>query len=129
MRGVRESNAVQVALHEVDSWQEPHHWPRPFREVVHYAKLLAGEVHRLNGAMRFRVEGPPAVPTPPPLPPPSPVQALRLREVAKLLGISRGTVYKRMQDSAFPKPLRIGQRAVRWRLAEIEEWLRGRGKN
>ena len=48
---------------------------------------------------------------------------LRLREVLALCGLSRSTLYRQMGEGAFPRPLRVGVRAVRWRESEIEDWL------
>lgn len=51
---------------------------------------------------------------------------LRLREVLARCGLSRSTLYRQMGEGAFPRPLRVGVRAVRWREAEIEDWLASR---
>ena len=51
---------------------------------------------------------------------------LRLREVLALCGLSRSTIYRKMGEGSFPEPLRVGVRAVRWREAEIEDWLASR---
>ena len=51
---------------------------------------------------------------------------LRLREVLALCGLSRSTVYRQMGERAFPLPLKVGVRAVRWRESEIEDWLASR---
>ena len=51
---------------------------------------------------------------------------LRLREVLARCGLSRTTVYRQMGEGAFPRPLRVGVRAVRWRESEIEDWLASR---
>ena len=50
----------------------------------------------------------------------------RLREVLARCGLSRSTLYRQMGEGAFPRPLRVGVRAVRWREAEIEDWLASR---
>ena len=42
---------------------------------------------------------------------------LRLREVLARCGLSRSTLYRQMGEGAFPRPLRVGVRAVRWREA------------
>ena len=51
---------------------------------------------------------------------------LRLREVLALCGLSRSTIYRKMREGSFPEPLKVGVRAVRWREAEIEDWLASR---
>lgn len=41
---------------------------------------------------------------------------------AQLLGISRATFWRRVQDGTFPQPVRFGG-ATRWRSAEIEAFV------
>ncbi len=48
---------------------------------------------------------------------------LRRPEVEKLTGLSRGTLYTKMNEGTFPRPRRIGRRAVAWTGAEIEHWI------
>jgi prophage regulatory protein len=38
-------------------------------------------------------------------------------------GLSRSTIYQRVAEGDFPKPINLGARAVGWLEAEIEEWL------
>jgi prophage regulatory protein len=48
---------------------------------------------------------------------------LRLPEVRRSTGLSRSTIYLRIAQDAFPKPVSLGGRAVGWLEAEIQEWL------
>jgi prophage regulatory protein len=41
-------------------------------------------------------------------------------------GLSRSTIYAMMAEGRFPKPIKIGLRAVGWSEAEIDTWLEGR---
>lgn len=47
---------------------------------------------------------------------------IRLADVCQLLGVSRSTVYKWMNEGVFPAPVRVSERAVRWRSEDIEAW-------
>ena len=47
---------------------------------------------------------------------------LRRPEVERETGLSRSTIYERMEAGTFPRPLRVGPRAVRWPANEIEAW-------
>ena len=40
-----------------------------------------------------------------------------------MLGLSRSTIYRMMQDGEFPRPVKIGRRAVGWSSKEIERWI------
>ena len=51
---------------------------------------------------------------------------LNRREVEQRCGISASTIYAQMQAGDFPRPLRVGARAVRWPQSTIEAWLASR---
>lgn len=48
---------------------------------------------------------------------------LRLPAVKSRTGLSRSTIYLRISEGRFPKPVSLGGRAVGWIEAEIEDWL------
>lgn len=48
---------------------------------------------------------------------------LRLPDVKKRTGLSRSTIYLRISEGGFPKPISLGGRAVGWLDSEISEWL------
>jgi prophage regulatory protein len=48
---------------------------------------------------------------------------LRLPDVKKRTGLSRSTIYLRISNDAFPKPISLGGRAVGWLDSEIDEWI------
>jgi prophage regulatory protein len=48
---------------------------------------------------------------------------LRLPNVIDRTGLSRSTVYQRVSEGRFPKPVSLGARAVGWVESEIEEWI------
>ena len=54
---------------------------------------------------------------------------LRRKEVEARTGLSRSTIYLRIQERAFPRPINLGGRAVGWLENEIEEWLEARVEN
>lgn len=51
---------------------------------------------------------------------------LRLPAVKASTGLSRSTIYLRVSQGTFPKPVGLGGRAVGWLEAEIQEWLQRR---
>ena len=51
---------------------------------------------------------------------------LRLPAVLSTIGLSRSTVYLRIAEGTFPRPILLGKRAVGWLQFDIEEWLRQR---
>ena len=48
------------------------------------------------------------------------------RDLEELLRLSRSTIYSMMAKGQFPKPTRLGAKAVRWSEAEIKDWLSNR---
>ncbi len=51
------------------------------------------------------------------------MRLLSLPEVVRITGIARATIYKKINDGTFPKPLRISLTCVRWRSDEIDRWV------
>ena len=47
---------------------------------------------------------------------------LRRKEVVQMVGLSRASIYRLMDSGDFPHPVRVGPRAVRWRLEDLEHW-------
>ena len=54
------------------------------------------------------------------------VRFLRLPEVLARTGLSRSTIYVRLDQGRFPRPVSLGARAVGWIEAEVDEWIRDR---
>ncbi len=55
-----------------------------------------------------------------------PIRFLRLPDVIARTGLSRSTIYVRLAEGRFPRPVSLGGRAVGWIEAELDEWLRER---
>ena len=54
-----------------------------------------------------------------------PRKILRLPVVLDRTGLSRSTVYQRVTEGRFPRPVSLGPRAVGWIETEVEEWITG----
>ncbi len=48
---------------------------------------------------------------------------LRRKQVEHAVGLSRSTIYQRMKDGTFPRPVRLGPGSVGWRVADIDQFL------
>jgi prophage regulatory protein len=48
---------------------------------------------------------------------------LRLRTVLAITGLSRSTLYRRIQAGTFPRQVRIAERCVGWRQSAVDAWL------
>jgi len=50
-------------------------------------------------------------------------QILRRRDIEKQFGISRAGIYAMMAEGRFPKPVKLGERAVGWREEDLQNWF------
>ena len=50
----------------------------------------------------------------------------RRSEVENLTGLSRSQIYLMMDEDEFPRPVRLGKRAVAWPESKLKEWLESR---
>jgi len=48
---------------------------------------------------------------------------LKIRDVCERTALSRSTVYEKIRKGEFPPPVKLGERAVAWREADVVEWL------
>jgi prophage regulatory protein len=51
---------------------------------------------------------------------------LKLPQVIEKVCYQKTTLYKKIQEKEFPAPVRLGARAVAWKLSEIEAWIESR---
>lgn len=54
---------------------------------------------------------------------------IRLPEVIKRTGLSRSTIYLRLKDNQFPKPIPLGARAIGWLEEDVDSWIDSCVKN
>lgn len=53
---------------------------------------------------------------------------LRRPDVERATGLSRSTIYCMIADGQFPKPIKLGKRAVGWTEASVVAWLDSRAQ-
>ena len=51
---------------------------------------------------------------------------LRRREVERITGMSRASIYRLMQRGEFPRPVKVGSTAVRWKESDLTAWIESR---
>jgi len=54
---------------------------------------------------------------------------LRLPQVRERTGVSRSFVYQGAKNGTFPRPIKLGERAVAWLESEITAWVEARKAN
>ena len=60
--------------------------------------------------------------------PDPPPRLMRADDVVTLTGLAKSTIYRLMSISQFPAAVKIGPRAVRWRVEEVQAWIRERSR-
>ncbi len=48
---------------------------------------------------------------------------LRLAEVIERVSLGKTSIYKRIEEGTFPRPLNLGPNTVRWRSSDIDTWI------
>ena len=48
---------------------------------------------------------------------------LRLRSVLDRTGLSRSTLYRKIERGTFPMQVRISERCIGWRESDVDRWL------
>lgn len=49
---------------------------------------------------------------------------LRCKEVQQAIGLSRSPIYRMIELGYFPRPQKLGLRAIGWRESAIDGWLK-----
>jgi prophage regulatory protein len=58
------------------------------------------------------------------MPTDTPDRILRLDAVLDRTGLSRSTLYRKVQTGSFPRQVRIATRCTGWRESAINDWMR-----
>lgn len=53
-------------------------------------------------------------------------EILRLREVLRITGLGRSSLYAKVARSEFPPPIKLGERAAGWLASEVSNWIQAR---
>ena len=53
-------------------------------------------------------------------------KVLRRAEVQQRVGMGRSTLYAAIAEGRFPRPVKLGVRAVGWVSSEVDEWIEAR---
>lgn len=56
----------------------------------------------------------------------SPEMLINIHKVVGYTGLSKSTIYLKIQQNQFPCAVSVGSRAKRWKMSQIQEWIRTR---
>ncbi|MBN9475858.1 MAG: AlpA family phage regulatory protein [Burkholderiales bacterium] len=62
------------------------------------------------------------------VPPPIAPAFYRIADVVRLTALSRATIYRRIADGRFPRPVHLGGRACGWVPDELQAWIDAPGE-
>jgi prophage regulatory protein len=51
---------------------------------------------------------------------------LRMTQVSEITGRAHSTIWNDVSKGVFPKPIRLGPRAIGWKESEVQGWLEAR---
>jgi prophage regulatory protein len=54
------------------------------------------------------------------------INIIKLSEVIARTGLSRSTIYRRVKQTDFPKPIPLGGNSIGWIEMEVQQWLLAR---
>ncbi|WP_252097505.1 AlpA family transcriptional regulator [Pseudoalteromonas sp. NBT06-2] len=54
---------------------------------------------------------------------------IRIKEVSLLVGVSRSTIYRMVNDGSFPQPLDLGSRFKAWQKQTVLSWISALSNN
>lgn len=51
---------------------------------------------------------------------------IRMTELPDIVGYKPWSIYRLIREGQFPRPVKLGQRAVAWRQSDISDWINSR---
>ena len=51
---------------------------------------------------------------------------LRLKQVKSLIGLCRSSIYNKINEGTFPRPVKLGPQSVAWLQSEVQLWMNER---
>ena len=48
---------------------------------------------------------------------------VRLPEVKTIVGFGKSTIYAKVSDGTFPKPIKLADRITVWKLSDLDKWV------
>lgn len=48
---------------------------------------------------------------------------VRERQILLMLPFSKSTLWRKVKEGSFPKPIKLSERVTAWRIEEINDWM------
>ena len=49
---------------------------------------------------------------------------VRLPEVITIVGFKKSTIWAKIKDGTFPKPIKLADRITVWKLTDLDKWVK-----
>ncbi|MBA4500877.1 AlpA family transcriptional regulator [Marinobacterium marinum] len=51
------------------------------------------------------------------------MRIIKLAEVIRVTGLSRSSIYRKINEKSFPSPVSLGHKSVGWVEDEVQQWI------
>lgn len=51
------------------------------------------------------------------------IKLLDIKQVTTIVGLSKATIYRKIEKGEFPDSRKLGSKTVRWLALDIQEWI------
>ncbi len=51
---------------------------------------------------------------------------VRVSQLIKMIPVSKASIWRKVKDGTFPKPVKLGDRITAWRTEDVVSWLASR---
>lgn len=48
---------------------------------------------------------------------------VRVKQLVRFIPFSRTTIWRKVKDGAFPRPIKLSSYVTAWRVADVREWI------
>ena len=48
---------------------------------------------------------------------------VRMSQLTGIIPMSKATIWRKLKDGTFPKPIKLGDRITAWRMEDVQAWL------
>lgn len=48
---------------------------------------------------------------------------IRERQILTMLPFSKSTLWRKVKDGSFPRPIKLSERVTAWKVEEVHEWM------
>lgn len=54
---------------------------------------------------------------------------IRINQLIRFIPVSRTTIWRKVKDGTFPRPVRLSVYVTAWRMADVREWIERMGQS